>query len=140
MLPELLAEIAQFLVGERLERRGVEDLLAVGEGPVDGVLPRPGSCPIQWGPDDNGMPLVQSIDGLQLEVIQREGKMPAGSSGWPFSAGRSGAVDVMPWKDNRPTKSDRQPLERFNSLKIHDNIDLLTVLSSSPVVLCGSTS
>ena len=35
---ELLAEITKLLIGQRLQRRGVEHLLTVGHRPVDGVL------------------------------------------------------------------------------------------------------
>ena len=69
-----LPEIPQFLVGQRLEWRCVEHLLAMGEGPMDGVLPHQGLTGSRGGTHHNRMPLVQRIDGLQLEVIQREGK------------------------------------------------------------------
>ena len=39
VIAELVAEIAQLLIREGLERGGVKNFLAVGQGPVDGVLP-----------------------------------------------------------------------------------------------------
>ena len=55
---------------------------------MDRIFPDQGLARASGGADHDGMPLVQSIDGLQLEVIEREGKDTGRiHSGWPFSAG-----------------------------------------------------
>jgi len=71
---ELLAEIAQFLVGEGLQRRGVEHLLAVGQGPVDGVFAHKGFAGPRGSADHHRMPLVEGIDRLVLKGIERKRK------------------------------------------------------------------
>ena len=74
ILTELLTEIAQFLVGEGLERRCVKHLLAMGQGPDDGVLTDQGFSRPCGGTHDHGVTLVQGIDGLQLKVIEGKRK------------------------------------------------------------------
>ena len=71
---KLLTEVAQLLIGKGLERRGVKHLLAMGDGSVDGVFTHEGLAGSRWGAHHNGMPLIEGINRLQLEVIQREGE------------------------------------------------------------------
>ena len=71
---ELIAEIAQFLIGESLQRCGVEDLLAMGQGTMNGVFTDQGFAGSCGGTDHDRMSLVEGIHGLQLKIIQREGK------------------------------------------------------------------
>ena len=71
---ELLAEIPQFLVRQRLQRGGVKNTLAMGQGAMDGVLANQGFARSGGGTYHHRMPLVQGSDGLQLEVIKGERK------------------------------------------------------------------
>lgn len=71
---ELLAEIPQLLVGQRLQWRGVEHLLAMGNGSVDGVFTHQGLARPRRRTDHNRMALIEGIDGLELKIIQREGE------------------------------------------------------------------
>ena len=66
---KLLAEIAQLLVGERLQRRGVKNLLAMGQGPVDGVFAHQGLARTSGRTHHNRMALLEGVDRLQLEII-----------------------------------------------------------------------
>jgi hypothetical protein len=64
-----LAEVAELLVGERLDGGGVEDARALGHALLDRVLrderlPRPGG-----GGDDEGLLVVDDADGLFLERV-----------------------------------------------------------------------
>ena len=65
-------ELAVLLVGEGLERRRVEGLAPRRQGAVHGVgrhegLARPRRCR-----DEHGLPAVERIEGLALEVVERE--------------------------------------------------------------------
>ena len=71
---ELVAEIAQLLIGEGLERRCVEHLAPMGQGPVNGVLAHQGLAGAGGGAHHHRMADVQGIDRLQLEGIEREGE------------------------------------------------------------------
>jgi hypothetical protein len=71
---ELVAEVAQLLVGEGLERRCVEHLAAMGQGAVDGVLTHQGLARAGGGAHHHGMALVQGVDRLVLKGIEREGE------------------------------------------------------------------
>ena len=68
-------QVAVLLVGQRFERRGVEGLAAGLERPVHRVgrhqcLARPGG-----GRDEHGVSGLERLEGLELEVIGREGKL-----------------------------------------------------------------
>ena len=71
---ELLPEIPQLLIGESLQRCGVKNFLAMGHGPMDGVLAHKRLARSRGSTHHHGMALVQSVDRLQLKIIQREGK------------------------------------------------------------------
>jgi hypothetical protein len=76
------AEIAQLLVGEGLQRRRVEDAAAMGQGAVDGVFTHQRLAAAGGGADHHRMALVERIDRLQLETIEREGEqLPEGRHG-----------------------------------------------------------
>ena len=74
LVAELVAEIAQLLVGERLERRGVENLLAMSQGAVDRVFAHQRLAGAGGGAHHHGMALVEGVDGLELEAVEREGE------------------------------------------------------------------
>ena len=70
--PWSLHEVAVLLVRERLERRRVEDLAAVGPGLVDGVLghqrlARPGGRG-----DQHALAGVERVEREPLEAVERE--------------------------------------------------------------------
>ncbi len=46
----------------------------MGDGPVNGVFTHEGLAGSCRSAHHNGMPLIEGINRLQLEVIQREGK------------------------------------------------------------------
>ena len=71
---KLRTKIPQLLVGEGLEGGCVEDLLTMGQGPIDRVLPHQGFTGSRGGTHHHRMPLIEGIDRLQLESIQREGE------------------------------------------------------------------
>ena len=78
-----LTEITQLLVGQRLQRRCVEDLLVVRQGAVNRVFPHQGFAGARRRAHDNGMALIERVNRFQLEIIQRERK----NGGW-IEAGR----------------------------------------------------
>jgi hypothetical protein len=68
------AEVAELLVGQRLERSGVDGAPAHGPGPGDGGLgdhrlARPGGCR-----HDDGSPAIDGVGRFDLESIRGEGK------------------------------------------------------------------
>ena len=72
--PELLAEVPELLVRERLERRCVEDLLTVGESAVNRVLANQGFARAGGSTHHHRVALVQGLNRLELKVIEAEGK------------------------------------------------------------------
>jgi len=71
---ELLTEIAQLLVRQRFERGCVKHLAPVGQGAMDGVLAHQGFARAGGGTHHDGVALVQGVDRLELEAVEREGK------------------------------------------------------------------
>ncbi|CAI8420168.1 MAG: Uncharacterised protein [Cyanobium sp. ARS6] len=82
---ELLAEIAQLLIGESFERCGVKDFLAMSHGSMNGVLADQRLAGSRGCSHHHGMSLVQSVDRLQLKIIQRKGKQLRRIRGAPLS-------------------------------------------------------
>ena len=74
LVTELLSEISQLLIGEGLQRSCVEDLLTMGQGAIDGVFAHQRLARTRGSADNNGMPVIQCCDGIQLKVIQRKWK------------------------------------------------------------------
>ena len=72
--PELLAEVPELLVRERLERRCVEDLLTVGESAVNRVLANQGFTRAGGSTHHHRVALVQGLNRLELKVVEAEGK------------------------------------------------------------------
>src|SRR5206468_3135337 len=70
---ELAAEVRVLLVGEGLERRGVRDAAAAGEGSVDGELRHQRLAGAGGRGDDDGLVVADGADGVELEGIQGEG-------------------------------------------------------------------
>ena len=60
--PAVMAEIAQLLVGEGLERGGVKNLPPVGEGAVDGVLAHQGLAGAGGSAHHHRVALVEGVD------------------------------------------------------------------------------
>jgi hypothetical protein len=65
-----LAEVAEFLVGERLDRGGVEDAGALRHALLDRVFGDEGFPGAGGRGDDQGFLVVDDADGLFLERIQ----------------------------------------------------------------------
>jgi hypothetical protein len=71
---ELLAKIAQLLVGERLQGGGVEHFSPVRQGALDGVLTHQRLAAARGGAHHHRVALVQRVNGLELEGVEGEGK------------------------------------------------------------------
>ena len=69
---ELLVQLAEFLIGERLERRGVHDALTVAERHGDGVLRDHRLTRGGVRGDHDGLARLHHLDGLALEGVQLE--------------------------------------------------------------------
>ena len=66
-------EVAELLVRERLQRRGVEGLRALLERAFDSVLRDHGLPGAGGRRDEHGLAAVERADRLHLEPVQREG-------------------------------------------------------------------
>ncbi len=65
-------EIVELLVRQRLDRRGVERSLAVGDRGVDGVLGDHGLAAARRRGDEHRLTVVERVEGAQLELVERE--------------------------------------------------------------------
>lgn len=79
----LLCQIVEFLVGQRLNGRRVEDCFAEFECSVDQIFGCQGFARSCFGSDEAIMPLVHRRNGMFLEGIKREGERNGGRiGGW----------------------------------------------------------
>ncbi len=67
-----LHQVAVLLVGQRLDRRGVEALAAGGERQVDGELADDGLAAAGGRGDQDALAALQRLAGLHLEVVEPE--------------------------------------------------------------------
>ena len=65
-------EIVVLLVRQRLDRCRVERPIAVGDRDVDGVLGDDGLAAAGRRGDEHRLPLVERVEGAQLEVVERK--------------------------------------------------------------------
>ena len=66
-------QLTELLIRQRLDRGGVEDLVAAREREVDGELPHHGLAGPGGGGDQHGAAAFESAASLELEVVELEG-------------------------------------------------------------------
>ena len=69
-------EVVVLLVGQRLDRRGVEALAAGLQGQVDGELPHDRLARAGRGRDEHAAPLLDDVARAPLELVERELVLP----------------------------------------------------------------
>ena len=77
-------QVGVLLVAQRLDRRGVEALLAQAQGQVDGELADDGLAGAGRGRDEDALAALERLAGTDLERVERElvGRGELRQCGW----------------------------------------------------------